>query len=96
MQDRGVQVMEIDRVLDGVVTVVIGTAVLDPSLDATSSHPESESPRVVVAAPSLRGHFGARATTELAAPDDERLVEQAAAFQVREQPGYRLVDFQRV
>ena len=59
-----------------------------PGLDAAAGHPHGEAVGVVVAAVAFLRH---RRAAELAAPDDQGLVEQAAALQVLEQAGDRLV-----
>ena len=58
------------------------------ALDAAAGEPHGEAEGVVVSAVRALGHGGA---TELAAPNDERLVEQAPRLEVFEQPGDRLV-----
>ena len=82
------QVVDVDLVLDGVPAELVGRAVDDPPLHAAAGQPHREAERVVLAAV---GPFGRRRAAELAAPDDERVVEQAAGFQVLEQAGDRLV-----
>ena len=70
-----------DDVLDGVVAELVGRAVGDAALDAAAGQPHREALDVVVAAVAL-GH---RRAAELAAPDDERVVEHAALLQVLDQ-----------
>ena len=41
VQDRGVQVVDVDRVLDDVVAEVVGLAVDDARLDAAAGHPHA-------------------------------------------------------
>ena len=89
MQDRRVQVVDLDLVFDGVITVVVGGAVDRAALDSAAGHPHGEAIGVVVAAVGPLGHRGA---AELAAPDDQGAIEQAAGLQVGEQAGDRLVD----
>ena len=89
VQHRRVQVVDLDLVLDGVVAVLVGRAVDRAALDAAAGQPDGEAERVVVAAV---GALGERRPAELAAPDDQRLVEQAAGLQVLQQAGDRLVD----
>ena len=50
VQDRGVQVVDVDGVLDDVVAVVVGLAVGDAGLDAAAGQPDREAARMVVAA----------------------------------------------
>ena len=90
-EDRGVQVVDVDDVLHGGVAEFVGGAVGDAALDAAAGHPDREALDVVVAAVAL-GHRGA---AELAAPDDEGVVEHPALLQVLDQRRGALVDLAR-
>src|SRR5437868_6597137 len=89
MKNRGVQVVDGDAVFGGAVADFVGGAVLGAALDAGAGEPDGEGVRVVVAAGAAALDQGEPA--EFAAPDDQRFVQQAAAFQVREQSGDRHV-----
>ena len=89
VQDRGVEVVDLDLVLDGVVAVVVGGAVDGAAFDPAAGQPDGEAVGVVVAAVGSLRHRGA---AEFAAPDDQGRVEQAARLEVLEQAGDRLVD----
>ena len=80
---------DVVAVLDGVEAELVGRAVDDAALDAAAGQPGREAVRVVVAAVAA---LGTRRSAELRAPDDDRLVEQAAALQVVEQGRDRLID----
>ena len=69
------------RLFDGGGAEFVGRADADAALDAAAGHPHGEAVGVVVAAGAF-GVFGRRLAAELAAPDDERLVEQAALLEV--------------
>ena len=90
VQDRRVQVVDVDGVDGGGVADLVGLAVADAALDAAAGHPDGEAVRVVVAAGLLAG-LGDRQAAELAAPDHQRLVEQPALVEVGQQAGDRLV-----
>ena len=77
--------------LDGVEAELVGGAVDDAALDAAAGQPGAEALRMMVAAVAL----GAGRAAELGAPDDERVVEQAALLEVLEQAGDRQVDLRR-
>src|SRR3981189_2252323 len=66
VQDRGVQVVDVHRVLDGLVTEVVGPAVGDARLHAPTGQPEREPLVVMVAAVGVLAVWRA---AELAAPD---------------------------
>src|SRR5436305_1413201 len=84
VQDGGVQVVAVGRVLDGLVRPLVAGAVGDAAADAAAGEPGGEGERVVVAplAP-----LAARHPAELGGPDDDRVVEQPARLQVVEQGG---------
>ena len=84
------QALDVEAVLDGGAAEFVGLADAGAALDAAARHPHREAVGVVVAAGPL-GVLGGRLAAELAAPDDQRLVEQAAPLQVLEQAGDRLV-----
>jgi len=77
VEHGGVQVVEVDFVLDGEVAVIVGGAVGHAAFDAAAGEPHGEALRVVVAAVVALGDGG---TPELAAPEDERVFEQTAAL----------------
>ena len=79
-----------EAVDDGGAAELVGFADADAALDAAAGHPHGEAEGVVVAA-RARGILGHRLPAELAAPDDQRLIEQAALLEVLDQAGDRLV-----
>ena len=97
MQNGGVQIVEMDAVVDGFESEIVGGAVDVAAFDAAAGHPHGETVVVVVAAfaePLVgagRGQFDGRCAAEFAAPQDEGFVEQTALFQVGEQGGDGLV-----
>ncbi len=66
-----------------------------PGLNAAAGQPDGEAARVVVAAVVGGGERALRVgrAAEFAAPDDERVVEQAALFEVDDERGGGLVGF---
>ena len=92
VQNRGVDVAEMVRRLDGAEADLVGRADNASTLDAAAGHPHGKPQVVMIAALAALG-FGR--TSEFAAPDDERTVEQAAPFQVGQQCGDRLIGFGR-
>ena len=78
---------------DDVVAEVVGLAVDDAALDAAAGQPHAEVARVMVAAVVVLGQRALRVdgAAELAAPDDQRVVEQAALLEVDHQRGGGLV-----
>src|SRR5262245_42564387 len=88
VENRGVQVMDVNAVLVGSKSDGIGRAMDEAPFDTSTSQPDRKAVRIVIAASSAFRHGHA---AELAAPDDQRLLEKAAASQVVKQPGNGLV-----
>ena len=88
------QVVDVDRVLDGLVAELVGRAVGRAALDAAAGQPDGEAPVVVVAAHRrlAADQLDRRRAAELAAADHQRLVEQAAPLQIGQQRRDRAVD----
>jgi hypothetical protein len=73
---------------------LVGLAELEPALHAAAGHQDGEAVRVVVASEdlTLRGAaFAEGRASELAAPDDEGVVEESALLEVVDERGDRLV-----
>ena len=77
------QVVDVDLVLGDVEAELVGLAEGDAGLDAAAGQPHREGVRMMVAA--VRSALHHRRAAELAAPDDERVVEQPALLQVLDQ-----------
>src|SRR5262249_42277006 len=76
--------------LFGLVADFIGGADALAALDSRAGHEDGHRAWVVIAADAaLRDRHAA----EFAVPHDRRLIEQAAAVQIRDQTGNRLVEF---
>src|SRR5262249_54870483 len=90
VQEGGVQVVDVDLVRDGGEAELVGGAVDVAAFDAAAGQPHREAVVVVVAA-AEGGQFGDGGAAELAAPQDEGAVEQAALVEVGEEGGGRLV-----
>src|SRR6266478_5080334 len=82
-----------DRIAGDVIAIVVGFAVADAGLDAAARQPEGKATWVVIAAVIVGGQFAlaVNSPAELAAPDDQGVVEQAALFQVLDEGCGRLV-----
>ena len=76
-ENRGVQIVNVHRIVDGFGTVFISLSVGEAALGAAAGHPHSVAAVVVVAAVTVLGGGGA---AEFSAPDNQRVFEQAALF----------------
>ena len=92
VQQRGMDVGHVVTIFDGVETKLVGCAVYHAPLDPTAGHPRREAERMVVAAVST---LRSGSPAELGRPDDDRLVEQPAPFQIGQQASNRPVDLKR-
>src|SRR5204863_2299163 len=79
VQDGRVDVGDVVAVFDGVEAYLIGAAMNYAALDAAAGHPDGEAIGVVVAPV---GALAAGGTSEFGGPDDEGVVEHAAALEV--------------
>jgi hypothetical protein len=94
VQDRGLQVVDVHGVFGRAVTKVIRCPIGNARLDATTRHPHGKATRMMVATVDFRGTraLGEYRTPELAAPDDQGIVEEAALLEVLEQASGWSVD----
>ncbi len=90
VEEGGLDIVDVDGVLDDIVAEFVGGAVDGAGLNAAAGHPHGEGFGVVVAAAGAAeggvafDHGGA---AEFAAPDDEGFVEEAALFEVGDEGG---------
>src|SRR5260221_2615241 len=94
VQDRGLEVVNVDGILDDVKAELVRRAVSQPALHAAAGQPHRVSARMMIAAERTaeRGiRLDHRRAAEFAAPNHERVVEQAALLQVHHQRRARLV-----
>ena len=73
VQDGGVQIMHVDRVLDRIPTIFVGRSVRHPPFDATPCHPHRKTERMMV--PAIGGPLAGGCPAKLATPDHQRLVQ---------------------
>ena len=72
MQQRGVEVVDVDFVFNGFVAELIRGTMMHAAFDAAASHPDGKTFGVVIAAHAALGVGGA---AKFAAPNDERFVQ---------------------
>ena len=80
VQQRRLQVVDMNPVVDHVEAEVVAGAERDAGLDAAAGQPHGEGVGVMVAAVTAALHH--RRAAEFAAPDDQRVVEHAALLQI--------------
>src|SRR6185312_7819947 len=89
IENRRVEVMDVDLVLDDVEAEVVAFADRNAGLDAAPRHPHREGVRVMVA--TVVTALDHRRTAEFPAPDHERAVQHSALLEVLNQRGGGLV-----
>src|SRR5688572_3888022 len=96
-ENRGVQVMQMDGVLDRSEPEFVRAADNASALHASSSHPNCEPVRIMIASfRTAATTVGSGAAPELAAPDDKGGIEQTAGFQIGEQAANGLIGLPRL
>src|SRR5262245_49476831 len=93
MKQGRVQVVDVDRILGDVVTVVIGVAEAHAGFDAAAGQPDGEAARVMVPAIVIRrqGSLAINRSAELSTPDHQGIVEQAALLEIGDEGGGSLI-----
>ncbi len=95
LQDRGVEVLHVVAIGDGGAAEFVGSPTLTPPLMPPPASHMVKTVRVVIATGSL-GVFGGRLASELASPNDDGFIEQAALGEIGQEPRDRLVGVARV
>lgn len=72
MKNRRMKIVDVDFIFDRIETEFIGLTHFNSTFHATARHPHGEGVRVVIA--TVVATLQHRRATELAAPDDERII----------------------
>ena len=71
MEHGGMQVIDVDFAIDGVVAEVVGCSMNNAAFDAAAGHPHREPVLVMLATVAV---LGVRSAPKFAAPQNQRLV----------------------
>src|SRR5579884_1918885 len=87
MQNSGLQIVNVNGILDNVIAVVVGLAVRNPRFNPAAGQPHCKATRMMVAAIVIgcQTPLAIYSPSELAAPDYEGIVQHAALFQIGDQ-----------
>ena len=88
MQNRGLEIVDVDFVVNGIKADIIGGSVGDTGFNASSSHPSGKGVGVMVTTPCfavLHVALEERSTTEFATPDDEGFIEHTALLKIADE-----------
>src|SRR5262249_21005750 len=98
MEDRRVKVVYVDRIARDVVAEIVSLAYRDAGFDSSAGEPNGKTARVMVAAVIGLGQFALRidGAAEFSAPNDQRVVQHPAIFQIPNQRGGRLIGVLRL
>src|SRR6266568_2303566 len=96
LENRRVQVVNVHRVLDDVVAVIVRLAVTDARFDSATRHPDRVATAVMIATVVVLFNLALAidGTAEFTAPNDQSVVQQTALLEVLDQRGARLVGVQ--
>src|SRR5579884_3568196 len=89
-QDGRVEVVDVDLVVRGVESEIVRFAERQSRFHAAASKPYRETIRMVIA-PVIPAALHHRCAAKFAAPDDQRLIQKPALFQIFQQRGRSLV-----
>src|SRR5437879_4489435 len=94
MKEGGLKIVHVHRIFADVVAQFVGCAVDSAAFYSSSSHPHWEAARMMVAPIIGGGELALRVVgaPKLAAPDDERIVEQPALFEIGDEGEAGLID----
>ena len=92
VKDGGVDVVDIDGSFDGEVAEVVEHAVAGAGTQTSAGHPDGEAPGMMVAAWFSATAFGVWRAAKLGSEDDERVLQQASAFQILQETSDGSVD----
>ena len=95
VHESGVEIVNVDRVLDDVVAVLVGLADRRAGFDAAAGEPHAEAAGMMIATEVVAAEFalGVVGATKFAAPDDKGVLQHAALFQILNETGRGLVGF---
>ena len=84
VQDRGVQVVDMHRIADDVVTIFVGLTISGTRFDPGSREQHGVAAGVMVTAIIVYRHSPLRIdrTAKFPAPDNQRVLQQIALFEV--------------
>ena len=85
MKDGSVQIIDVHFAVHRMVAKIVGDAMGDTASHAAAGHPHGEAVRIVLPAGRLPLSvvlLGVRSAAELAAPQDQGVMEQASHFQI--------------
>lgn len=93
VQDRGVQIVNMNRIASHVVAEVVGFPVRHSTFDPAAGHPDREGPRMMVSPVVIGCQFAltVHRSPEFTAPDHECVLQQTSLFQILQQRGRRSV-----
>src|SRR5712692_2564994 len=88
MQHGRVEISYRDRILDGAVAKLVRSAICHAAAGSSAGDPDAECILVMVAPVRALRHWGA---AELAGPEDQGVIQQAAPLQIGQKSGGGLV-----
>ena len=93
MQKRGIDVVNVNRSFHNIIAEVIRCPEYGTPTDPTATKPKRVTTSMMVAAVIIAGQFPltVNSSTELSAPDDQRLIEHSSLLEIFNQGSRRLI-----
>ena len=88
MQHRGVQVVNMNSIFDRVISVIVGVSPGEPTPDSAARQNSGKSLWIMITTIAALDN---RCSSELATPNDKRVVQHSAAFQILQKCGHGLI-----
>src|SRR6516225_1638840 len=88
MQNRGVQVMDVNFIVNGGIAEIVCSADHLAAFDSSAGHPGAEASRTVIATFAV---LSGGSSTKFAGPNDQSIIQQPPTLQICEQGGDGLV-----
>ena len=85
MQQGRLEVVHVNLVFGDVISDLVGRSNRLPRLESAAGEPHGESINVVIPPQELLAIFTLWGSAKLTAPNDNRLVQQSALFEIRDQ-----------
>lgn len=87
VQQRSMDVVNVYGIADDAVAKLVGLSIGDTTFEAATGHENAVAIHVMITACGITDSRCVRCASHLTSPEDDRLFQQAALFQVRNQCG---------
>ena len=94
MQDGRLQIVDVYRIFENVVAIIVRLSDGQTALDAPARHPYRKTPGMMVAAVVGSGKFAltVHGSAKLARPHDQRVIQHTSLLEIEDQTSGGLID----